>query len=318
MILTHDADPDTLRDCVASVARQDQPVQILLVDNGAGVGRPVPEDVARAYAGRRLSLAQNRGFADGINRALSHATTPFALVLNDDTVLDAGAAGAMRRALEGDARAVAVAPKILLAGHPQVLDAVGTVVRPDRPRLQPGHRPARHRPVRRTRAPSSARRSRRACFGARAFDDGEVGPLDDRFFMYYEDVDWCYRAGLRGWRVLSAPDAIVHHQHGHTHPGGAPTGSATTSSTGTRCGSRCGTSSPGAARALGRRLAATASRALRGPHRRTRRPRAARLRPGRARPVAGAPPHPGAAAGAGRRPPRPRRGGGAVLRPRPQ
>jgi len=116
---------------VASVARQDRPVQILLADNGAGVGRPLPEDVARAYAGRRLSLAQNRGFADGINRALSHVTTPFALVLNDDTVLDTGAAGAMRRALEGDARAVAVAPKILLAGHPLVLDAVGTVVRPD-------------------------------------------------------------------------------------------------------------------------------------------------------------------------------------------
>jgi len=267
VILTHDADPDTLRDCVASVARQDRPVQILLADNGAGVGRPLPEDVARAYAGRRLSLAQNRGFADGINRALSHVTTPFALVLNDDTVLDMGAADAMRRALEGDARAVAVAPKIFLAGHPLVLDAVGTVVRPDGLAFNRGIGQldiGQYDDARPVFGASFA-----ACLLRRsAFDEGEVGPLEDRFFMYYEDVDWCYRAGLRGWRVLSAPDAIVHHQHGHTarrRPDGFrhyflyrnPLWLALRNF-----------EAGGAARALGRRLAATASRALRGPHRR--------------------------------------------------
>ncbi len=41
----------------------------------------------------------------------------------------------------------------------------------------------------------------------------EVGDFDDDFFMYYEDTDLCWRARLRGWTVLYAPEAIVRHIH---------------------------------------------------------------------------------------------------------
>lgn len=41
----------------------------------------------------------------------------------------------------------------------------------------------------------------------------DVGLLDDDFFMYYEDTDLSWRARLRGWQVLYAPDAIVRHVH---------------------------------------------------------------------------------------------------------
>jgi len=43
-----------------------------------------------------------------------------------------------------------------------------------------------------------------------AVDD--VGPMDEEFFLYYEDTDWCHRMRDRGWRVLLEPGAsVVHH-----------------------------------------------------------------------------------------------------------
>jgi len=41
----------------------------------------------------------------------------------------------------------------------------------------------------------------------------QIGGFDDDFFMYYEDIDLCWRARLAGWKVLYAPDAIVRHVH---------------------------------------------------------------------------------------------------------
>jgi GT2 family glycosyltransferase len=41
----------------------------------------------------------------------------------------------------------------------------------------------------------------------------EIGLLDERFFMYYEDIDLCWRARSAGWRMLYVPQAIVRHIH---------------------------------------------------------------------------------------------------------
>lgn len=39
----------------------------------------------------------------------------------------------------------------------------------------------------------------------------EVGLLDETYFMYGEDLDWCYRFKLYGWRIVYVADAVVHH-----------------------------------------------------------------------------------------------------------
>jgi len=41
-----------------------------------------------------------------------------------------------------------------------------------------------------------------------------VGPMDDRFFMYMEDVDWCRRFWERGFKVVYYPETFVYHYHG--------------------------------------------------------------------------------------------------------
>ncbi len=40
-----------------------------------------------------------------------------------------------------------------------------------------------------------------------------IGPMDDRFFMYMEDVDWCRRFWERGLKVIYFPEAVVYHYH---------------------------------------------------------------------------------------------------------
>lgn len=41
----------------------------------------------------------------------------------------------------------------------------------------------------------------------------KVGLLDERFFMYFEDVDWCRRFHMAGWKIVYLPDAIMYHYH---------------------------------------------------------------------------------------------------------
>lgn len=45
-----------------------------------------------------------------------------------------------------------------------------------------------------------------------------IGLLDDKFFMYYEDVEFCYRARKIGWKILYQPDARVIHLRGGSSP----------------------------------------------------------------------------------------------------
>jgi GT2 family glycosyltransferase len=53
-----------------------------------------------------------------------------------------------------------------------------------------------------------------ACLLIRRVAQVQVGPLDERFFMYGEDLDWCLRVKEAGWTVRYEPAAVVRHQHG--------------------------------------------------------------------------------------------------------
>jgi GT2 family glycosyltransferase len=46
----------------------------------------------------------------------------------------------------------------------------------------------------------------------------QIGELDDGFFMYFEDVEFCFRARQAGWRILHEPAATVVHLHGGSSP----------------------------------------------------------------------------------------------------
>jgi len=53
-----------------------------------------------------------------------------------------------------------------------------------------------------------------ACMIVRKKAIAEVGMLDERFFMYWEDTDWCRRMGAAGWKIVYFPRAVVYHYVG--------------------------------------------------------------------------------------------------------
>ena len=52
-----------------------------------------------------------------------------------------------------------------------------------------------------------------ALFQTRREARDQIGPLDDEYFMYSEELDWCRRAKSAGWKVVYYPEAqIIHHR----------------------------------------------------------------------------------------------------------
>lgn len=157
---------------------------------------------------------RNLGFAGGNNVALREATTPYVVLLNNDAVVQPGWLDGLVDVLDatGNERVAAVTGKVLLADG-VTINSVGSVVDTrgygaDRGWLEPD-RGQYDEPAEVFTASGTALALRRA-----ALDD--VGHFDDAFFLYYEDVDLCWRLRSRGWTVRYEPTALVQHHHSAT------------------------------------------------------------------------------------------------------
>jgi GT2 family glycosyltransferase len=154
--------------------------------------------------------AFNGGFAGGANAGQRFASGDWILLLNDDTVLDPDV---LRHLCpeNGWPRLVGiVAPTLVFASAPWVINSAGLEVDAlgvARDRLLGCPLGA---------AGSDATEVFGACGGAALFRTDmldDVGGFDESFFAYLEDVDLAWRAQSAGWRCLSAPRAIVLHDH---------------------------------------------------------------------------------------------------------
>jgi len=213
IVLNYGAPFDILKKCIASIAKQTVPVEILLIDNASPRNLEALGDVERQFPDVRvLRLDKNYGFAGGMNRGVTAASTEFVLLLNNDVVLEPGVVAEMHKVMALDKDIIGVAPKILFESSRNVIDAMGNLIDPAGMAYNMGIGQldiGQYDRIERTFG---------ACFAAtllrrNAFDEGMVGPLDERYFMYYEDVDWCYRAGILGFKFLTAPAATVYHVH---------------------------------------------------------------------------------------------------------
>lgn len=183
--------------CLDSLAAQDRPHRILVVDNASDDGSG---DLAANYPVPVLRLPVNTGYAGGIQAALAECTTPFMAWLNDDAMPTPGWLGALEDALDADPGAAAASSKLLtLTGDTQ---SIGIGLTHD------GHG------IDLTEGPVFG-----FCGGAalvRTDALRAVGGVPAEFFCYYEDTDTSWRLRLAGWRIVAAPKAEVVHVHGAT------------------------------------------------------------------------------------------------------
>jgi N-acetylglucosaminyl-diphospho-decaprenol L-rhamnosyltransferase len=215
---------DHLQRCLASVLRE-QPAQVIVTDNGSSDGSA--EMVRRDFPGVIVHVdPANPGFGAGANAALRRCATEHVLLLNSDTLVQPGALDALATYLDATPRAAVVGPR-LVSPDGRLQRSCFAFPTPGRPLFR--HRPLRHLvrrlPIVRDRYlgtwPHTHARIVPWVLGAalaiRLPPFWTVGGFDDSFFMYFEEVDLCYRLRAIGWETHFAPVTDV------VHAGGAST-----------------------------------------------------------------------------------------------
>ncbi len=200
------------RECVDSLKRmRNQDYDVLIVDNCSTDDSP--DELKRAYAEDPqisvIATEENRGFAGGNNfgiRAAIENGAEWILLLNNDTEVEEDFLDRMVRDIDRD---TIYAPRINLfsdrttpwyaAG--QIDFNTGIVKNGD---------PEKGGEV--TFASGCC-----MLFSSDVFR--KIGEMDEGYFMYYEDVDYCLRARAAGIRIIYRPEAVIYHKVGGTTGG---------------------------------------------------------------------------------------------------
>ena len=221
VVVTYDALP-WIEDCLASVRGE----QVVVVDNGSRDGTVAL--VRERFPEVRVVESENRGLGAGWNVGIRETASRFVLLLNADAWLRGDALARLVAFADGRPRAAVVGPRLL---NPD-----GTLQRsvrgfPTLWRLATEYFFLR-KLAPRTRALNAfyaggfdhdevreAEFVMGACMLVRREAIEEVGPLDEEFFLFSEETDWCYRFRKAGWDVLFFPGAECVHIGGAAHGG---------------------------------------------------------------------------------------------------
>lgn len=214
---------DHLLECLASIpaAAPGLAFETVVVDNeqGSGVRAALSQRFPEV---RVVESGVNVGYARAVNRGILETGGELVLVLNPDCVLRPGALRTLADHLHAHPRAAVAGPKILnpdgtleysarsFPTHLTFLFNRYSLLT----RLFPANPFSRrylltdwdHDSVRAVDWMSGA------CLLVRRSAIEKVGPMDEAFFMFNEDVDWCRRMKMAGFDVVYVPDAVaVHH-----------------------------------------------------------------------------------------------------------
>lgn len=212
-----------LLDCIRSIAATVTGLthHIYVVDNGS------QDDSVAAVRGQFpqvfvIENRENRGFAAAVNQALEKNSTnyQYSILLNTDTLLqndaipimyafmehhkDAGIAGAQLQKPDG-------ARQHSYDNYPTLATELfnKSVLRWLFPAKYPGKKMQATQPV-------EVESVIGACMMVRNTAIAEVGVLDEDYFFFFEETDWCYRMQKAGWKVYHVPDARVVHLGGQS------------------------------------------------------------------------------------------------------
>jgi len=195
--------------------------EVIVVDNGSADGSPGM--VRERFPDVELVAKDtNLGFTRGNNLGAARSTGRHLLLLNPDTEVIADSLSRMVTYLDHSPDVGALGPKVLFPDgrvqptrrrFPTLATAFleSTVLQQWFPR---------NRVLSRYYVSDRSSESEQdvdwvigACLCIRRQAWDQVGPLDEGFFMYSEELDWCRRCRAAGWRVVYLPSAsIVHHE----------------------------------------------------------------------------------------------------------
>ncbi len=202
---------DTLA-CLAQLQQSAYPnLVIVVVDNGSTddsvkrIGMAYPQIIC-------IASPTNRGFAGGVNQAIQYAASidaDYVLLLNSDLEIQADLIDALVRHAEADPRAGLRGPKVYRPGPTPTYSMYGFRIN------QSGIRPIGYHLYddgRLDGVPVGAISGCAMLIARRTWQS--IGLLDDQFFFYYEDIDYCIRAAAADLTIAVVPNCIVRHEPG--------------------------------------------------------------------------------------------------------
>ena len=221
IIIVHVRGFDSLYNALKSVFESEYDnLEVVLVDNGSTDGST--QRAERAFEGklRVLRTLENLGFVRACNYGLRRITSIYAVLLNDDTVVDPKWLARLVEEAETDSSIAACQPKLRMLSNPSFFEyngACGGMID------LCGVPFTRGRLFDRTEEDLGQYDKTVDVFWAsgaamflrlRAVE--EVGYLDDLFHFQMEEIDLSWRLRMRGYRVVSVPSSIVYHLGGAT------------------------------------------------------------------------------------------------------
>lgn len=223
VVVSHGAQ-ELLRRCLTSLEEHPPSVtmRVTVVDSGSPDG--TPDMVERDFPGVNLIRRENIGFSAANNVVLESTDAPFVLLLNPDTEVYEGALDSSLARLESDSTIGMVGCKLVLPeggidhaakrSFPTPLGALGHFTGIGRGENANGALSQ----YRATELGEDEAGEVDAVNGAymmvRHEALADVGPLDEGYWLYMEDLDWCRRFWQKGWRVFYDPSGTVIHVKG--------------------------------------------------------------------------------------------------------
>jgi GT2 family glycosyltransferase len=201
---------DTLR-CLHSLSQLDYEAHhVIVVDNGSSDGSVAT--IEASYPGVTILQSQeNLGYAGGNNLGTNYALRrgfDYFWLLNDDVIAAPDSLSALMVQATAEPKAGFLGPKVYTLEEPKTILSAGGEFGPGWQALQRGMGELERGQFDQTVETDFL--SGCALLVSRKLIE-TVGGLDEDFFAYYEEIEWCHRGRNAGFRVLFVPDSKIWH-----------------------------------------------------------------------------------------------------------
>jgi hypothetical protein len=191
--------------------------EVIVVDNGSQDGSR--EDVKKMFPSTHLiENEKNFGFAKAVNQGLQKASRRYVLLLNPDTQVENGSIEQLVLFMEGCPAAGVAGAQLLnadgskqnsIANFPSLATELlnKSLLRWLCPKTFLGKERDYSKPIEVDSVIG-------ACMMVRREAVDQIGLMDENYFLFLEETDWCYRMKRAGWKVYHVPQVEVYHFQG--------------------------------------------------------------------------------------------------------
>ncbi|GAH25018.1 unnamed protein product, partial [marine sediment metagenome] len=213
IIVNYNSSYSCLKECLDSIKNQSHKnIEIIIFDNNST--NNVLDSIKKEYRYIKVILSErNLGLGEALNQAIKHTDCEYVLISNFDITYNHDAIEMLVGEIDKlDSLYIGLAPKIKLYYLRDFLESTGIYLDSS---YYVGYHGIGQLDLDQYNRPEDI-------FGVSftsaflkkdIFSENKVGKIDPTFFLFYEDVDFCYRANQQGYKFRSCPTAICYHKY---------------------------------------------------------------------------------------------------------